>query len=268
MRTKKNLSDPSRKALKNARLVVVKLGTGVLSHDKGGIDSAQIRHLASQLKKLHRKGCHVILVSSGAVSAGMSRLGMSLRPKDIVDLQSCAAIGQNLLMASYDREFSKQKLTVAQILLTHEDFRNPERSKNARNTLLNLLKRGVVPVINENDAVSYAEIKFGDNDQLASLVHELVGADACFILSNVDGFYASGKNGREILHTIPKITAEIKAQAGGAGSHRSVGGMQSKLIAAQRVLKSGPLVIANGKIPDVIVRIASGEKLGTIFLPF
>jgi glutamate 5-kinase len=264
----RNRLDSDRKTLAKARLVVVKLGTGVLSNSEGGIDSKRIRLLAFQLEKLRKKGRKVILVSSGAVGAGMARLRLKNRPTHIVDLQTCAAIGQNLLMASYDREFSKKKITVAQILLTHEDFRNEERSRNAKNTLLNLLKRNVVPVINENDAVSYAEIKFGDNDQLASLVHTLVDANACIILSVVDGFYITQDGKSEIVHTIKKITPSIEKEAGGAGSKRSVGGMRSKIIAAKRVINTRkPLVIANGRLPNVLLRILAGEKLGTIFLP-
>jgi glutamate 5-kinase len=257
-----------REKLKQARLVVVKLGTGVLSDAKGSLDPKRIRDLARQLESLRRKGRKVVLVSSGAVGAGMTRLGLRKRPTHINDLQTCAAIGQNLLMACYDREFSKRNITVAQILLTHEDFRNEERRRNAKNTISNLLRRNVVPIINENDAVSYAEIKFGDNDQLASFVHTLVGADACFILSTVDGFYVSEKGNQRILNTIEKITHSIECHAGGAGSQRSVGGMQSKILAARRVLATRkPLLIANGRVPNVLIRLLAGEEIGTIFLP-
>jgi glutamate 5-kinase len=261
--------EPTRKILTKARLVVVKIGTGVLSDSDGGIHSHRINHLASQIARLHFRHKKIVIVSSGAIGAGMARLGLLHRPTHIADLQTCAAIGQSLLMANYDRAFSKKKLTVAQILLTHEDFRHQERRRNARNTLLNLLHRKIIPIINENDAVSFAEIKFGDNDQLAAMVHELINANASVILSNVDGFLITSKNKKsEVVSTIKKISPSIIRQAGGSNSTRSVGGMRSKLIAARRILATRkPLVIANGNIPNVLLRLLKGEPLGTIFHP-
>jgi len=258
-----------RRLLTKARLLVIKLGTGVLSNERGGLNFQQIGHLADQIRALQRQGRHVVLVSSGAISAGMTRLRLKTRPTQIADLQACAAIGQNLLMAGYERAFTRRKITVAQILLTHEDFRQEKRRHNAAQTLRNLIHRNVVPIINENDAVSFDEIKFGDNDQLASMVHSLVHADACVILSNVDGFLTRDANGkRRVLPTIPKITAAIRHQAGGSGSQRSVGGMQSKILAASNVLATKrPLVIANGHTPNILVRLLKGDSLGTIFLP-
>ncbi len=259
-----------RAPLIKARLLVVKLGTGVLSNSNGGLNFQQIRHLADQIQALHRQKRQVVLVSSGAISAGMARLGLENRPTHIADLQACAAVGQNLLMAGYERAFTRRKMTVAQILLTHEDFRNPQRQHHARQALRNLLSRHVVPVINENDAVSYDEIKFGDNDQLASMVHGLVHADACILLSNVDGFLVQepGESEPKVLSTIARITPGIRLQAGGSGSQRSVGGMRSKVLAATSVLATRrPLVIANGHLPNVLLRLVKGERLGTIFLP-
>ena len=277
-----------RKLISKAKLLVVKLGTGVLSSTKGGLDSYRIAHLADQVAHLHRLKKQVVIVSSGAVWAGMARLNLRNRPTHVADFQACAAVGQNLLMAKYERAFARRKLTVAQILLTHEDFRHPQRRHHARQTILNLLLRGVVPIINENDAVSFDEIKLGDNDQLAAMVHELINAQGCIILSNVDGFIAgdissvmsavrklSATRGSSIKHrmprplsTITKITAEIERQAGDSHhSHRSVGGMRSKLLAAKRVLATGhPLVIANGHTPNILLRLIRGELLGTIFL--
>ena len=249
----------------SARLIVIKLGSGVLSRADGGLNAGRIRHLAQQVALLRRQKRSVVIVSSGAISAGMARLGLHRRPTRIADLQACAAVGQNLLMASYERAFKRFGLTVGQILLTHEDLRHPERRKNARHTLLRLLQRGVVPIINENDAVSFAEIKFGDNDQLAAMVHELIHADTCIILSNVDGFMVKSAN---VLPTISKITSEIERQAGDSDSHRSVGGMRSKLVAARRVLATGkPMVIANGRISNILPRLLKGEPVGTIFFP-
>ncbi len=267
-----------RKILASARLIVIKLGSGVLSRADGGLNAGRIRHLAQQVALLRRQKRSVVIVSSGAISAGMARLGLHRRPTRIADLQACAAVGQNLLMASYERAFKRFGLTVGQILLTHEDLRHPERRKNARHTLLRLLQRGVVPIINENDAVSFAEIKFGDNDQLAAMVHELIHADTCIILSNVDGFMVRQprkhptstvqRRASSILSTISKITAEIERQAGDSDSHRSVGGMRSKLIAARRVLATDrPMVIANGRASNILPRLFKGEPVGTIFLP-
>ncbi len=276
-----------RVQLSKAKLLVVKFGTGILSSSKGGLDSRRMSYLADQISQLHRQGKKVVIVSSGAVWAGMTKLGLKYRPSQIADFQACAAIGQNLLMTHYEKIFARRKWTVAQILLTHEDLRHPQRSHNVRQTLLHLLSRNVIPIINENDAVSFDEIKFGDNDQLAAMVHELIRAHACIILSNVDGFMAGDVPSvvsavhelsrhhssvkahpkPQVLSTIRKITAEIERQAGGSNSHHSVGGMRSKLLAAKRVLKTGkPLVIANGHTPNILLRLIRGEPLGTIFL--
>jgi glutamate 5-kinase len=261
------MKDP-RQSLRAARLLVVKLGTGVLSRRDGGLNQRRIRHLAAQVAALRRKGRSVVLVTSGAIGAGMTRLRLKQRPTAITELQACAAVGQNLLMARYDHAFARESLTVAQILLTHEDFRHPERRRNAMQTLQRLLRHGVVPVINENDAVAFAEIKFGDNDQLASMVTELVRADACVILSNVDGFHLGKPPTGRLLGTVEKITPALERHAGDSGSERSVGGMKSKFLAARKVnAAGGPLVIANGHLSRVLPRLVSGEAIGTIFLP-
>lgn len=268
-----NSINRDRATLMRSRLLVVKLGSGVLSKPNGRLDIRRIQHLASQIARLQKKNRRVILVSSGAIAAGMDRLGLKCRPTRISDLQACAAIGQNLLMANYERAFTRLGVTVAQILLTHDDMRHAERRKNAQHTLLNLLKKGVVPIINENDAVSYAEIQFGDNDQLAAMVHELVHAHACIILSNVDGFMIRSLSNTKrqqtnILTTISKITSEIDRQAGDSNSHRSVGGMRSKLMAARRVLATKcPLIIANGHTSNILHRLLQGELIGSVFLP-
>ncbi|MDD2707551.1 MAG: glutamate 5-kinase [Verrucomicrobiae bacterium] len=262
-----------RKILSHGKLFVVKLGTGVLSRADGSLDPLRIRHLAQQVAALRKQKRQVLLVTSGAISAGMSRLQLRQRPSGISDLQACAAVGQNLLMHRYEHAFADENLIVAQILLTHDDFKHHTRRENARRTMLNLLQMGVVPVVNENDAVSFEEIKFGDNDQLASMVTELLSASVCIILSNVDGYLINrsantpeSKTG--ILHTIPEITPEIEKHAGDAGSDRSVGGMRSKIMAAKRVLATGcPLIIANGRTPDILPRLIAGEEIGTIFLP-
>jgi glutamate 5-kinase len=265
--------DSDRKLLTKAKLLVVKLGTGVLSASHGGLNARRIADISQQVSFLRKKKILVVLVSSGAIGAGMARLKLKARPGRIDELQACAAVGQNLLMTQYERAFKRLKLTVAQILLTHEDLRHPQRRENARHTLRRLLDHKVVPVINENDATSFAEIKFGDNDQLAAMVHELLNADACILLTNVDGFCLESKRAgsgisKKVIPTIRKITSEIELHAGGAESHRSIGGMKSKFMSARRVLATNrPLIIASGRTRNVLPRLISGEALGTIFLP-
>jgi glutamate 5-kinase len=257
-----------RKSLSKTRRLIVKLGSGVLTTSSGHLSPSQIRNLASQVRKLAENRVEVILVSSGAIAAGMARLRLKTRPSGIHDLQACAAIGQNLLMHHYETAFSRVGLMVGQVLLTHGDFRDDSRRENARSTLLRLLKLGVIPVINENDAVSFAEIKFGDNDELAALVHQLVHADAAILLSTVDGFYVRHGRRRDLIPTIPAITPSVLRHAGDTASKHSVGGMKSKLLAARRVTATGkPLVVAGGKVKNVLPRLLKGEELGTIFLP-
>ena len=257
-----------RKYLRHSRRLIVKLGTGTLTTRGGHLSPTQIRNLALQIKKLVQKRVEVVLVSSGAIAAGMSRLGLKIRPSGIHDLQACAAIGQNLLMHHYETAFSRLGLVVGQVLLTHEDFQDDHRRENARHTLLRLLKLGVVPIINENDAVSYAEIKFGDNDQLAAQVHKLVNADATILLSTVDGFYVRKFGQKELLKTINSITPSLMRHAGDTGSEHSIGGMKSKLLAARYVTATGhPLIVASGRVRNILPRLLKGEELGTLFLP-
>lgn len=257
-----------RKSLSKTRLLVVKLGTGILTTRGGHLSPSQIRNLASQVRKLAQKRVKVVLVSSGAIAAGVARLGLKTRPSGIHDLQACAAVGQNLLMHHYETAFSRVGLVVGQVLLTHGDFLDENRRENARATLLRLLKLNVIPIINENDVVSYAEIKFGDNDQLAAQVHKLVHADATILLSTVDGFFVRDGKKQKLLATVSAITSSLAKHAGDSGSERSVGGMKSKLLAARLVNATGkPLVVASGRVKDVLPRLLRGEELGTIFLP-
>ena len=258
-----------RENLRYSRRLIVKLGTGILTSHRGHLSPSRIRNLASQIKTIaQKKRVEVVLVSSGAIAAGMARLGLKTRPSGIHDLQACAAIGQNLLMHHYETAFSRLGLVVGQVLLTHGDFQDDHRRENAKATLLRLLKLGVIPIVNENDAVSYAEIKFGDNDQLAAQVHKLVHADATILLSTVDGFYVREGKRAKLLSTVCAITPSLARHAGDSGSHRSIGGMKSKLLAARRVNATGkPLVVAGGRVKNVLTRLLKGEELGTIFLP-
>jgi glutamate 5-kinase len=258
-----------RELLKNVTRMVVKLGTGVLTDALKHPDLAQMEQLVAQVAQQRQKGRDVVLVSSGAVGSGMGALGYQKRPAELAELQACAAVGQSRLMSTYGKLFEKHGLTVAQVLLTHDDLQHHDRHLNARNTLVRLLKHGVVPIINENDAVSFTEIKFCDNDKLSALVACLLPADLPIILTTADGLISDfGQPGAKLLSTVEAITPEIEALAGGTTSSTAVGGMTSKIQAAKIVARSGiPLVIAPGKKTDAIERIAAGENEGTLFVP-
>ncbi len=257
-----------REAIQSATRIVVKLGTGVLTDSNKLIDPAQLEQLVAQLAALRKSGKEVVLVTSGAVGAGMGALGYNSRPSNLAEKQACAAVGQSRLMAAYDKLFSAHGLVVAQVLLTHEDLEHHERHLNARNTLVTLLGRGVVPIINENDAVSFTEIKFGDNDKLSALVASLLPADLLVILTTVDGVVENfGKANAKTISVIEQIDATIENLAGGTTSETAVGGMASKVQAAKIVVRSGiPLVIASGKKKNVLAKILGGEDEGTLFV--
>jgi len=249
--------------------LVVKVGTGVLTDRRKQPDPEQLKQLVAQLAGLRRAGREVVFVTSGAVGAGMGALGYEKRPSDLAELQACAAVGQSRLMAIYEQLFAQHGLHVAQVLLTHDDLEHHERHLNARNTLVTLLARGVVPIINENDAVSFTEIKFGDNDTLSALVASLLPADLLVILTTVDGVIENfGKANPQTLATIEKIDSALEKLAGGTDSATAVGGMRSKIQAAKIVVRSGiPLVIASGRKKDVLARVLAGETEGTLFVP-
>jgi glutamate 5-kinase len=258
-----------REQLKSATRIVVKLGTGVLTDTRKQPDPAQLEQLVAQVAAQRKAGREVILVTSGAVGAGMGVLGLEKRPVELAELQACAAVGQSRLMTIYDRLFAQFGLQVAQVLLTHEDLQHHERHLNARNTLVTLLARGVVPVINENDAVSFTEIKFGDNDKLSALVATLLPADLLVILTTVDGVVENfGKANPKTISTIEQIDDALEKIAGGTDSITAVGGMASKIEAAKIVVRSGiPMVIASGKKKNVLARITDSEDEGTLFVP-
>lgn len=258
-----------RELLKNAGRVVVKLGTGVLTDSRKQPDLSQMRQLVAQIADLRKAGKQVVVITSGAVGAGMGVLGYEKRPGELAELQACAAVGQSRLMATYERLFSEFSLHVAQVLLTHDDLQHHERHLNARNTLVALLDRGVVPIINENDAVSFTELKFGDNDKLSALVACLLPADLLVILTTVEGVIENfGKKNARLLATIAHIDETVQALAGGTTSATAVGGMASKIEAAKIVVRSGiPLVIASGQVPGLLSRVVAGDEVGTIFVP-
>lgn len=249
--------------------IVLKLGTGVLTDSRKQPDFAQMGQLAGQIASQLSKGREFVLVTSGAVGSGMGVLGFEKRPNQLAELQACAAVGQSRLMAIYERLFNQYGLHVAQVLLTHDDLEHHDRHLNARNTLLALLQRGVVPIINENDAVSVTELKFGDNDRLSALVACLLPADLLVILTTVDGLIENyGKSDARIISTVEKMEAHIEKQAGGTTSATALGGMTSKVQAAKIVIRSGiPMVIASGRKKNVLERITRGEDEGTLFVP-
>ncbi len=257
-----------RDSLKSVSRIVVKLGTGVLTDSRKLIDPAQLEQLVAQIAALKKSGKEAVLVTSGAVGAGMGALGHETRPTDLAEKQACAAVGQSRLMAAYDKLFSAHGIVVAQVLLTHDDLEHHERHLNARNTLVSLLKRGVVPIINENDAVSFTEIKFGDNDKLSALVASLLPADLLVILTTVDGVIENfGKKNPKSISVIEQIDSTIEGMAGGTTSETAVGGMKSKIEAAKIVVRSGiPLVIASGKKKSVLAKVLAGEDEGTLFV--
>src|SRR6266511_2556906 len=219
-----------RDALKNASRIVVKLGTGVLTDSRKQLDFAQAEQLVAQIAAQRKAGKEIVLVTSGAVGAGMGALGYEKRPAELAELQACAAVGQSRLMTTYEKLFSQFELHVAQVLLTHDDLQHHERHLNARNTLVTLLGHGVVPIINENDAVSFTELKFGDNDTLSALVACLLPADLLVVLTTVDGVLENfGQANPRTIATIEQIDERIEQLAGGTGSSTAIGGMASKI---------------------------------------
>lgn len=258
-----------RELLSNPTRVVVKLGTGVLTDHRKHPDRAQMEQLAGQVAGQVGAGREVVLVSSGAVGAGMGALGFDKRPVDLAALQACAAVGQSRLMAVYEALFAEHNLRVAQVLLTHEDLQHHDRHLNARNTLVTLLSHGVIPIINENDAVSVTELRFGDNDRLSALVACLLPADLLVILTTVDGVIENfGRPNPRTVPLVQDIDESIMRLASGPQSATATGGMVSKLESARIAMRSGiPLVIASGRKKQVLARILAGDEEGTLFVP-
>jgi glutamate 5-kinase len=251
------------------RRVVIKLGTGVLTSGVGQLDERRIGDICAQIAGLRRRGTEVIVVTSGAIGLGMSRLGLAKRPKEVTKKQACAAIGQTLLMQTWQRGFDPHGLIAAQVLLIHDDLRVRSRYLAARQTLERLFDYGAVPVVNENDTVSAAEIKikFGENDTLAAMVASLVQAQYLVMLSTAPGLIDLQGTGR-VVPVVEKITPEIEAMAGGTTSETAVGGMASKIAAARLATKSGcGVFIASGAEPDVLNQLFSGRSPGTFFVP-
>lgn len=261
-----------REMIGDVRRIVVKIGTRVLVQKSGRPDVRCMRGLTRELALLANSGYEVVVVTSGAIGAGMEALGMKKRPTSLPDLQMAAAVGQTRLMSRYDELFSALGCKVGQILLTHADFHHKIRLTNARRTMENLIRNKVIPVINENDVVADEEIRadlaLGDNDLLASLVVKLIRADLLIILTTIDGLRERGKSGRtRRISYLETITRKTYTLVSGKGSQLSKGGMVSKLKAAQTVSKAGcSSIIANGRQAGVLTRIMKGEDTGTIIL--
>lgn len=256
--------------LRNAKRIVVKVGSSLVTNEGRGLDSVAIGQWCEQLAALVKDGREVIMVSSGAIAEGMKRLGWATRPKAIHELQAAAAVGQMGLVQVYETKLRENGIGSAQVLLTHADLADRERYINARSTLLALLQLGVVPVINENDTVVNDEIKFGDNDTLGALVANLVEADALVILTDQRGLYTADPRkdpSAQFVHEAKAGDAALEAMAGGAGSSIGKGGMITKILAAKRAAGSGAsTVIAWGREPQALVRLAQGEPIGTLLV--
>ena len=256
--------------LQNARRIVVKVGSSLVTNEGRGLDADAIGHWCEQLAALVKDGREVIMVCSGAIAEGMKRLGWASRPKAIHQLQAAAAVGQMGLAQVYETKLRENGIGSAQVLLTHADLTDRERYLNARSTLLTLLQLGVVPVINENDTVVNDEIKFGDNDTLGALVANLVEADALIILTDQKGLYTADPRkdpAAAFVHEARAGDPALEAMAGGAGSSIGSGGMITKILAAKRAAGSGAsTVIAWGREPQALIRLVRGEPIGTLLV--
>ena len=249
---------------KRSQRIVLKFGSGILSTEKGlGLSRPQIARLAREVGALVRAGHQCVIVSSGAVAAGLAALDLTARPKELAAKQACAAVGQSQLMHAYASEFAKQDIAVAQLLLTHNDLDSRVRHHNARNTLAHLLSRGHdVPIINENDSVAVEELNFGDNDRLSAEVAILIDADLLIILTSVDGLQDAQGKTVPLVRDFSEVSGLVRSDKG----HVSTGGMVTKLQAAQLAVKAGiPVNIASGRKAGLVYQIVAGQRVGTHF---
>ncbi len=260
---------PRQELVRRARTIVVKVGTNVLSTDDDRLDSDRIASLAEQIRRLVESGRKVVLVSSGAIGAGMGLLGLRERPKDLSHLQAAAATGQAHLIHLYDKHLRPHGFHAAQLLLTANDFKSRARYLNVRNTLLTLAEFPTVPIVNENDTVSTEEIKLGDNDRLAAMVANLIRADLLIVLSVVDGLLTGDPTdpASRRIPLVERFDEELMSLVGASKSSRGTGGMRTKLEAVQTATAVGTnVMIANGKRPQILDEIFAGEDVGTLFL--
>tara|TARA_R100000005_G_scaffold96272_1_gene81975 strand:+ start:1554 stop:2681 length:1128 start_codon:yes stop_codon:yes gene_type:complete len=260
------MAEPDRETIAASRRWVIKVGSALLTNDGRGLDAAMIGSLVAQIAALRERGAEVVLVSSGAVAAGLVRLGWPRRPTRLHELQAAAAVGQSSLIQSYETAFRGYDIVSAQVLLGHDDITARDRYLNARSTLTTLLRLGVVPVINENDTVVTDEIRFGDNDTLAALVANLIDADALLLLTDQQGLYEEDPrlNPFAVLVDTRDVHDEALDRMAGEGGALGRGGMITKLRAARLAARSGTeTVIASGRHPDVVAQVAAGSALGT-----
>lgn len=259
----------ARERLREAKRVVVKVGTSTLVHASGKPDFRRMDRLVREIADLKNEGREMVLVSSGAIAIGMDRMGLREKPAEMPARQALAAIGQFSLMTLYKKFFSDYGQTAAQVLLTKENAARHHQYANSRNALLELLSMGAVPIINENDVVAVDEIKIGDNDTLSATVATLIDADALLILSDIDGLYTANPQTDKTARLIPvvrEITPEIERMAGGAGSSFGTGGMATKIEAAKIAVNTGvTFVIAPSEREDVIAAVLAGDSVGTVF---
>ncbi len=265
------MTDVRTSLLTNIKRLVIKIGSYILASPDHTLNTEMIRNLVGQVAELKDNGLEIILVSSGAIAAGIRQLGLDSVPTSIPMKQAAAAVGQSHLIWEYERTFKETGHQVAQILLTHDDLASRRRFLNAKNTLEELLAFGVIPIINENDSVSVEEIKLGDNDLLSATVATMAQAQLLILVSDVDGLYTADPKKNEdgrLLSEVEAVTAEIEQAAGISGSDVGIGGMATKVQAAKSVGLMGiPAIIVSGREPDVLRRALAGERVGTLFLP-
>lgn len=263
-------NEVSREALKKAKRIVIKVGTSTITYANGKRNFSQIDRLAREISDLQNQGKEMILVTSGAVAVGVDRMGLPGKPKTIPGKQAAAAVGQGVLMHTYEKFFADYGQIVAQVLITKTEAIDRHRYTNTRNTFMELMRQRVIPIVNENDVVALDELKIGDNDNMSALVAGIVDADLVIILSDVDGLYTANPQTHPdavIVPEVAEITPEIEASAGGVGSARGTGGMATKIQAAKAATSSGiHLVIASGTEKNAITRVLQGEELGTLFV--
>lgn len=255
--------------IKTIKRIVIKVGTSTITHSNGLLNLNQMDSLVRQIADLHNQGYEVILVSSGSIGAGIGKLGLKTRPKTIPEKQVAAAVGQGILIHMYEKLFSEYSKIVAQMLITKDDIHHRTRFLHMRNAFFSLLEQGVVPIVNENDAIAVDEIKLGDNDTLSAIVASISEADLLILLSDIEGLCEADPRlhpEAPMIHTVPEITPHIENLAGGAGSSLGTGGMITKINAAKIATASGTaMVIVNGSRPGVISEIIRGDDVGTWF---
>lgn len=255
--------------LKNAKRIVVKVGTSTLTYETGKTNIRRMKKLVEVLSDLENSGTQVVLVSSGAIGVGVGKLGLKEKPHDTPGRQAAATVGQCELMFMYDKLFSEYGHKIGQLLVTRSDIENSERKENLVNAFDKLLEYGAIPIVNENDAVAVEEIVFGDNDQLSAIVAKLIGADGLIIMTDIDGLFSGNpKTDKDavLIPVVDEITEEIEKLAGGAGTRRGTGGMITKIHAAKIACDAGiPTVIMNGSNPEDIYRLMEGRQTGTMF---